>query len=78
MLVIINAGIEKKLDNTLSEIQYGFVVKKKEPEIRLHYLKLWYKWPLNANRDIIVSFINYQEAFDELNHELLIKILKKI
>lgn len=40
-------------------------------------LKVVTQRALNANRDIISYFIVYEKAFDRVNHDQLIEILKK-
>lgn len=40
-------------------------------------LKVVIQRALNANREIIACFIDYEKVFDRINHDLMIKILKK-
>ena len=75
MLSIINARIERKLDENLSETQYGFVVKKGTRDA-IVLLKMVIQRTLNANREIIACFIDYENTFDRVNYEKMTRILK--
>lgn len=76
LLSIVNARTERKLDENLSETQYGFAAKKRTRDA-IALLKVVIQRTLNANREIIVCFIDYEEAFDCVNHQKMMEILKK-
>ena len=76
LLSIINARIERKLEERLSETQYWFVAKKGTRDA-IALLKVVIQRTLKANREIIACFIDYEKAFDRVNHEKMMKIQKK-
>ena len=64
------------MDENLSETQCGFVAKKRTRDT-IALLKMRIQITLNANREIVACFIDHEEAFDLVNHEKMMRILKK-
>lgn len=60
LLSIINASIERKSNENLSETQYGFVEKKRTRDAII-LLKVVIQRTLNANREIIMCFVDYKK-----------------
>ena len=76
LLSIVNMRIEQKLDTNLSETQFGFVAKRGTRDA-IALLKIIIQRALNVNREIITCFVDYEKAFDRVNHKYLIAILQK-
>lgn len=61
LLSMLNVKIEKKLDENLSEIQYGFVSKKGIKDA-IALIKVVIQKAPNANRVILACFIDYAKG----------------
>lgn len=48
-----------------------------EQEMQLARLKIVIQRASNTNKKVIICFINYQKAFDHVDHDTLIKTLQR-
>lgn len=76
LLAIINRRIERKIDEHMSETQYGFMAHKGTRDAIVLF-KMLVQRALAVNRSIYVCYIDYEKAFDRVQHEKLIDALRR-
>uniref|UniRef100_A0A8D8YV05 Craniofacial development protein 2 n=1 Tax=Cacopsylla melanoneura TaxID=428564 RepID=A0A8D8YV05_9HEMI len=77
LTTIIKRRIEKKIDLQLEEDQFGFRNGKGTREAILS-LRLLIDESLRINKPLFIAFVDLQKAFDNVNWNLMLKILKDI
>ena len=77
LLQIIKDRITPIIERELSESQMGFR-KGRGTRDAIHQLRTLTERALDKNKKVYLCFIDYQKAFDLVNHEKLIKILEDI
>ncbi|KAI5728841.1 hypothetical protein M8J77_021978 [Diaphorina citri] len=77
LLQLIKQRINGQIENSLSETQMGFRAGKGCRDA-LTVMRILLEKNINKDKDVFVAFIDYEKAFDNINHEKLIKILQKI
>ena len=76
LLSIVNKRIENKIDEHLSETQFGFQEKRGTRDA-IALFKLIIQRALAVNRKIYACFVDYKKVFDKIGHARMLKILKK-
>lgn len=76
LLAIINRRIEARLDAHLNETQFGFVSNRGTRDAIVMF-KIMIQRALAVNRELFLCFIDYEKAFDKVQHEKLVQILQK-
>jgi hypothetical protein len=74
--VLLNRN-RKKIENEISSLQSGFMSKKGTREGIFNMRMLCERY-CEMSKDIYACFIDYEKAFDRVNHEIMIKCLKDI
>uniref|UniRef100_A0A8D8TI87 Craniofacial development protein 2 n=1 Tax=Cacopsylla melanoneura TaxID=428564 RepID=A0A8D8TI87_9HEMI len=74
---IIKRRIEKKIDAELDEDQFGFRHGKGTREAILS-LRLIIEESMRINKPLVIAFVDLQKAFDNVNWNLMMDILKEI
>uniref|UniRef100_A0A8D8PW97 Craniofacial development protein 2 n=2 Tax=Cacopsylla melanoneura TaxID=428564 RepID=A0A8D8PW97_9HEMI len=77
LLQIIKERIKDKIESNLSETQMGFRSGKGCRDA-LTVMRILLEKNIDKNNDIFMAFIDYEKAFDKVNHEKLIEILEKV
>ena len=65
------------IDNHLTDSQFGFR-KSKGTRDAIFVLRMMGERMIQHQRELYITFIDYTKAFDRVNHEKLIKLLKDI
>uniref|UniRef100_A0A8D8RFD8 Craniofacial development protein 2 n=1 Tax=Cacopsylla melanoneura TaxID=428564 RepID=A0A8D8RFD8_9HEMI len=73
---IIKRRIEKKIDAELDEDQFGFRHGKGTREAILS-LRLIIEESMRINKPLVIAFVDLQKAFDNVNWNLMLKILEE-
>jgi len=64
--------IERKIENTLSEGQFGF-----RKNMGILALKLIAEKRIRKDKSTFIAFIDIEKAFDNVNWEIMFKIMKR-
>lgn len=67
----------KRIENEISEMQSGFITGKGTREGIFNMRMICERYS-EMNRDIYACFIDYEKAFDRVNHEKMVKTLQDI
>jgi hypothetical protein len=76
LLAIVNRRMEKKIDEQLDETQFGFTANKGTRDA-IALFKMTVQRALAVNRNIYACFVDYEKAFDRVQHEKMMKALSK-
>lgn len=76
LLSIVNKRIENKIDKYLSETQFGFRQKRGTRDA-IALFKLVIQRALAVDRKIFACFVDYEKAFDKVEHTRMLEILQK-
>ena len=76
LLGIVNRRIEKKLDDNLSKTQFGFRPNTGTRDAIALY-RLLIQRALTVNRNLYVCYVDYEKAFDRVEHQQLPEVLEK-
>lgn len=71
-----NRRIEKKIDEHLSETQFGFRARRSTRDA-IALFKVIIQRAISVNRKIYVCFVDYEKAFDKVEHTKMLHILQK-
>uniref|UniRef100_A0A8D8XDM6 Craniofacial development protein 2 n=2 Tax=Cacopsylla melanoneura TaxID=428564 RepID=A0A8D8XDM6_9HEMI len=77
LLQIIKRRINDIIETNLSETQMGFRAGKGCRDA-LTVMRVVLEKNVDKNNDIFMAFIDYEKAFDNVNHQKLIEILEKV
>ena len=76
LLHMIIKRIRLTIENDISDTQSGFMTGKGTGEGIFNIRTIIEKY-LDVNKDIYICFIDYEKAFDQLNHDKMVKILRE-
>ena len=76
LLTIVNRRMENRIDATLSQMQFGFRAKK-GTRVAVVLFKTLIQRSLEVNRQIYVCYVDYEKAFDRVEHSKLMNMLEK-
>ena len=77
LLKVVLLRIRNKIEKEINETQSGFITGKGTRE-GIFNLRTIYERYLDNDKDVYVCFIDYEKAFDRVNHEKMIECLKQI
>ena len=77
MLKILQASLQQYVNSELSDVQAG-LEKAEEPEIKLPTSAGSWKKQESSKKNIYFCFIDYAKAFDYVDHNKRLKILKEM
>ena len=76
ILRVVLERIRNKIRPQISEEQFGFV-RGKGTRDAIFVLRMVAEITIEVNKDIFLCFVDYEEAFDKVEHDSLIEILEK-
>ena len=76
LLSIVNRRLEGKIDKYLSQTQFGFVPKKGTRDA-IALFKVITQRALAVNQKLYTCFVDYKKAFDRVQHNKMIEMLKR-
>lgn len=76
LLSIVNKRIENKIDEHLSKTQFGFRAHRSTRDA-IALFKVIIQRALSVNRIIYACFVDYEKAFDKVEHIRMLEILRK-